>query len=166
MNTITLCLALAVSLGVGTYLGARLARSQYGIPKSIGLAVLLFIGTCIAATSLQEHPSVLACAIACVASVIAAWIGAKSMPDYLRSAHLSHADVFPGNRQNSGFGSPGSSDLSKGIAAIAQPIARAAARKPALPSRVTPTGKTIRLVTTTDAKVGGKRRKGHLRAAN
>lgn len=166
MNTTIFCLMLAASLGAGIYLGARVARAQNGILKSLGLAALLFIGICIAASSLQDHPNTLACVVGGLASILAAWIGAKSMPDYLRSAHLRHSDVFPAHHsgQQNSFGGPGSSELSKGIAAITEPLARVTGRKRALPSRVTPTGRTIRLVTSTDARIG-KRRKGHLTAA-
>lgn len=164
MNTI-FCLMLVASLGAGIFIGARIARSQNGIPKSFGLAAVLFIGICIAASSLQAYPNTLICVIAGLASVLAAWIGGKSMPDYLRSAHLRPADVFPPHGQQPTFGGPGSSELSKGIAAVTEPLARLAERKRPLPSRVTPTGRTIRLVTSTDY-APTKRRKGHLRAAN
>jgi hypothetical protein len=163
MNTVIFCLMLAASLGAGIYLGARLARQQNGIPKSIGLSALLFVCICVAAVSLQAHPNTLACVVAGLASIVAAWIGAKSMPDYLRSAHLQHSDVFRRDAQAGTFG--GSSDFSKGLASIAEPITRLTSSKRTLPSRVTPTGKTIRLVTSTEGK-GGMRRKGHLRAAN
>jgi hypothetical protein len=173
MNTLIFGVMLAVSLTAGITTGARLGRAENGFLKSFVLAALLFVGIIVANLYLQDQPGTLACLVAAIASTLAAWIGAKSVPDYLRSAHLRHdgssfdsSSGSAGNKTpaNNTFGSNRpATEASKALAGWVRQLP--GFRKRELPSRVTPTGKKIRLVSSNDV-VQGKRRKGHLKSAS
>ena len=156
--------ALAVSLIAGITIGARLSRANSGFFKSLALQILLFVGIFVACCYLNERPATLACVVCLLASIIAAWLGCKTAPDTVSSSYANgHFGAEAGgnpftvtSRDNPFERKP----AQKEPWSWTNPMARF--RRPHLPSRITPTGQTIRLVSATDTVPPGKRSRAAL----
>lgn len=164
MDTLISVLMLAASLVAGIVIGARLARANYGFVKSLVIQVLLFISICVVFAYLEDRA--LVCVVTALAATIAAWLGTKTAPEPVSTSMYSGANaVSPvhSGQTATPFGKRTQPPANSGnfTERVGNVFPLGHFRKAKRPSRTTPTGKTIRLVTSTDSAPTA-RRKGHL----
>lgn len=148
-------------MAAGICLGVRLAGAENRISTGLIVNALLFIALCTACVYLIERPMALA-VVACVTvSSIACWFGRMSKPDELRSANpysgvQTGNDAFRVDSRDNPFGGANRREVKTAF------VPRFTFGKRRLPSRTTPTGRTIKMVSSGDGNPGSKRRNASL----
>jgi len=169
METIYNGVLLAGCLAGGIALGAWISRAE-SFSKSLLAQLAIFAAIVAAPFHLANSPVALACVICTLASMIAVWVGRKTMSEpaggtlpygrYTDNPTPTYgAAPEPTGPTQSGlmFGKRGQKETPW------SPLTRRFRKSPDL-KRVTPTGKTIKMVSSNDAVKPGKRKRDHLRA--
>lgn len=158
MAIFTTIATLAVSLAVGIAIGARLARATLGFLPSLYTQIVMFIALCAACVYLTDKPLALMAVVCTLVSTFAFWIARKTAPDpvpsmtYLGYAANEAALAKPQTQ-------PQGRHTSSRLPFFTLPFGK---RKAPIPERTTPTGRIIRLASSTDT--APTRKRGNLKA--
>lgn len=148
---------LAAALAVGIAIGSRLARATLGFLPSLYTHIAMFVGLCAAGVYLTDKPLVLAAVACTLVSTSVFWLARKTAPDAVpTSAYQNHAVNEPEPaRVTHRVGNV----ITPSPSRWTRPFGR---RNTLAPERTTPTGKTIRLASSSDAN--RTRKRGDLKA--
>ncbi len=154
MDVFITILMLAASLAAGITAGSRLARSNLDFLPSLYTHLFMFAALVLSCVYFAEHTRVLVGISCTLVSTSVFWLARKTAPEPVApSTHLGYSAPATPNVK----GKPAMTSFGNVISPTTWARPTFGKRRQPPPVRTTPTGKTIRLVASSDAIPRGKR---------